>query len=184
MTTFNQDFISHFDTLREASPLIHCITNYVTVSFVANALLACGASPVMSDDIEDAPSITAISQGLTINIGTLNATTIQAMHASGRRANELDLPILLDPVGAGATTLRTQTVVDLTDSLSIACIRGNVSEIKALAGAAHATRGVDANPEDKVTRENLSMMAAYAHELARKTDCIIAMTGAIDIVAR
>ncbi|MBR3259001.1 MAG: hydroxyethylthiazole kinase [Eggerthellaceae bacterium] len=115
--------------VRETHPLIHNITNYVTVNDVANALLAAGASPIMADDIEDAPDITQICGGLTINIGTLNTRTIPGMFAAGRRANELGHPVVLDPVGAGASKIRTETSYRLLDEVRFAAIRGNISEI-------------------------------------------------------
>ena len=129
---------------------MHCITNYVTVNDCANALLACGGSPIMADDIEDAPEITRICGGLVLNIGTLNARTIETMRAAGKVAGELGHPIVLDPVGAGASALRTATAATLVDELPVTVVRGNMSEVKTLAGAAAATRGVDVNPEDAV----------------------------------
>ena len=96
--------------LREKCPLVHCITNYVTVNDVANAILAIGGSPIMADDIAEAGDITAISNALVINIGTLNARTVESMIAAGKRANEKDIPVVLDPVGAGASSLRSGTV--------------------------------------------------------------------------
>ena len=97
-----------FENVRQKSPLVHNITNYVTVNDCANMLLACGGSPIMADDAGEAEKITAICGGLNINIGTLNQRTIPAIFAAGKRANELGHPVVLDPVGAGASTLRTR----------------------------------------------------------------------------
>ncbi len=171
------------ENVREQVPLVHCITNYVTVNDCANALLACGASPIMSDEPSDVSDITSICNALVLNIGTLNTRSIAAMLVAGERAAELDHPIVLDPVGAGASELRTKTASMLLDELSIAAIRGNMSEIKALAGAASSTRGVDVNPDDAVSEDNLAESSDFARDLADKTDAIIAITGAIDIVA-
>ena len=132
------------DTVRATTPLVHNITNYVTVNDCANALLAIGASPIMSDEPNDVRDIQTICGGLVLNIGTLNQHTIEGMFAAGERAAELGHPIVLDPVGAGASTLRTTTAGDLLDKFPIAVIRGNMSEVKALAGGAASTRGVDA----------------------------------------
>ena len=96
---------SCFENVREKMPLVHNITNYVTVNDVANVLLACGGSPIMSDDIDDVEDITSICGGLNINIGTLNKNTIPSMFAAGKKANELGHVVLLDPVGAGASRL-------------------------------------------------------------------------------
>lgn len=171
------------ENVRSTVPLVHCITNYVTVNDCANALLACGGSPIMSDEPEDVADITSICGGLVLNIGTLNRRSIEGMHVVGARAAELGHQIVLDPVGAGASALRTTTAADLIDTLPITVVRGNMSEIKTIAGAAAATRGVDVNPDDAVTEENLAASAAFARELATKLGCIVAVTGAIDIVA-
>ena len=134
--------------LRESTPLIHNITNYVTVNDVANILLACGASPIMSDESEDVYDITSICGGLNINIGTLNERSIKAMFVAGHRANELGHVVLLDPVGAGASRLRTETALKLTTEIHFDVIRGNISEIKTLALGSGTTKGVDADVAD------------------------------------
>ena len=169
--------------VRSTTPLVHCITNYVTVNDCANALLACGGSPIMSDEPEDVADIQTICGGLVLNIGTLNAQTIAGMRVAGARATELGHPIVLDPVGAGASALRTQTAGELLDAYGVKVIRGNMSEMKALAGAATTTRGVDVNPDDAVTEDNLAESAAFAKELAATTGAVVAITGAIDLVA-
>ena len=169
--------------VRKTTPLVHCITNYVTVNDCANALLACGGSPIMSDEPLDVADIQTICGGLVLNIGTLNAQTIEGMKVAGATATKIGHPIVLDPVGAGASKLRTETAGMLLDNYDVKVIRGNMSEMKALAGAAAATRGVDANPDDAVTDDNLAESAAFAKALAEKTGAVIAITGAIDIVA-
>ncbi|MBO5329852.1 MAG: hydroxyethylthiazole kinase, partial [Anaerotignum sp.] len=121
------------ENVRKTCPLIHNITNYVTVNDCANVLLACGGSPIMSDDVDEAEDITSICGGLNINIGTLNQRTIPTMHKAGRKANELGHPVVLDPVGAGASKLRTKTAKELIEDVKFTVIRGNISEIKALA---------------------------------------------------
>lgn len=171
------------ENVRSTTPLVHNITNYVTVNDVANVLLACGGSPIMSDEPEDVEEITSICGGLNINIGTLNKRSIEGMYAAGRRANELDHPVLLDPVGAGASSLRTSTALGLMQELHFACIRGNVSEIKTLSQGSGTTKGVDADVADAVTKENLDQAVSFAKAFARKHDCIVAITGAIDLVS-
>ncbi len=171
------------ENVRKTAPLIHNITNYVTVNDCANILLACGGSPIMADDIEEAAEITSICSGLNINIGTLNGRTIPSMHAAGRRANELGHPVVLDPVGAGASALRTGTAEALIRDVKFTVIRGNISEIKTLALGAGTTRGVDADEMDCVTKDTLEQAVAFAKEFAQKTGAVIAITGAIDIVA-
>lgn len=169
--------------VRATAPLIHNITNYVTVNDVANILLACGASPIMADEAEEAAEITALCGGLNINIGTLNIRTIDSMLLAGKRANELGHVVILDPVGAGASTLRTQTAMKLLEEIRFSVIRGNVSELKTLWGKGGRTMGVDANLADTVTEENLSDAISFVQNLSAKTGAVIAMTGAIDLVA-
>lgn len=172
-----------FENVRAKNPLIHNITNYVTVNDCANILLACGASPIMSDDKEEVAEITTICAGLNINIGTLNSRTIDSMLIAGKRANALNHPVILDPVGAGASKLRTDTAMRLLEEVQFAVIRGNISEMKTLALGNGTTKGVDADVADQVTKENLSEAVAFAKAFAKKMGAVIAITGAIDIVA-
>ena len=171
------------ENVRKSVPLVHNITNYVTVNDVANVLLACGASPIMSDEPDDVEDITTICGGLNINIGTLNKSSIEGMYRAGRRAAALGHVVLLDPVGAGASALRTNTAVGLMDEIRFTVIRGNISEIKTLALGSGTTKGVDADVADAVTEESLDGAVKFARELAAKTGAIIAITGAIDLVA-
>lgn len=172
-----------FERVKASAPLVHNITNYVTVNDCANILLACGGSPIMADDPSDAEEITAICGGLNINIGTLNQRTIPAMLAAGKKANACGHPVLLDPVGAGASSLRTETAFKLMKEVRFAAIRGNISEIKALALGEGTTKGVDADVADAITEDTLSETADFAGKFAAKTGAIIVITGAIDIVA-
>lgn len=169
--------------VREKSPLIHNITNYVTANDCANILLAVGASPIMADDAQEVWDITGICAGLNLNLGTLNSRTVQSMHIAGARANELGHPVVLDPVGAGASRFRTQTALELLEKIQFTVIRGNISECKALFSGSVAARGVDADVADRVTEENLAESAAFARAVSAKTGAVVAMTGAIDIVA-
>lgn len=172
-----------FKKVRESSPLVHNITNYVTVNDCANILLACGASPIMADDTEDATEITQICGGLNINIGTLNKNTIPAMFSAGKKSNELSHPVLLDPVGVGASSLRTNTANQLLEEVKFNVIRGNISEIKTLALGSGTTKGVDADMDDVATKENLPKVVAFGKKLAEATGAVIVITGAIDIIA-
>lgn len=173
----------YLDNVRGKSPLVHNITNYVTVNDVANALLACGASPIMADEPDDAVEITAICNGLNINIGTLNSRTIESMFKAGKRASELGHALLLDPVGAGASSLRTDTAINLIKQIKFDVIRGNASEIKTLVMGSGTTHGVDADKADSVNDDNLAFMIDFVKDFARSSGSIIALTGAIDLVA-
>ena len=171
------------ENVKEKTPLIHNITNYVTVNDVANVLLASGGSPIMSDEPDDVSDITSICGGLNINIGTLNKRSIEAMFISGKKSKELGHIVLLDPVGAGASNLRTETAVKIMEEIRPDVIRGNISEIKTLALGSGTTKGVDADAADVVKEENLDSMVAFAKEFSEKSGAIIAITGAIDLVA-
>lgn len=171
------------ENVRQISPLVHNITNYVTVNDCANILLACGASPIMADDIEEVEEITAICSATNINIGTLNKRTIESMKKAAEKASLLKHPLVLDPVGAGASKLRTDTAVSLMENYRFTVIRGNISEIKTLALGEGKTKGVDADIADVVTEDNIEEVVEFAKQLSEKTDAIIGITGAIDIVA-
>lgn len=169
--------------VRNSVPLVHNITNYVTVNDVANVLLACGGSPIMSDEPDDVEDITSICSGLNINIGTLNKNSIEAMFIAGRKANEIGTVTLLDPVGAGASKLRTDTAVKLMNDIKFTVVRGNISEIKTLALGSGTTKGVDADVADAVTDDTLDNAVKFVKDFAKKSGSIVAITGAIDLVA-
>lgn len=171
------------ENVRTKSPLVHNITNYVTVNDVANVLLAAGGSPIMSDDADDVEDITSICGGLNINIGTLNKNTIPSMFLAGKKANALGHIVLLDPVGAGASRLRTDTANRLMQEVRFDAVRGNISEIKTLCTGSGSTKGVDADAVDAVTEANLDDGVQLVKAFAQKTGCIIAVTGAIDLVS-
>lgn len=164
-------------------PLVHSITNYVTVNDCANIVLACGGAPIMADDINEVEEIIAICNALVINIGTLNERTVAAMIKAGKKANALGRPVILDPVGAGASTLRTNTVFALLKEVQFSVIRGNVSEIKTIASGSGTTKGVDADSNDAISADTLEAMTVFAKNLSAKTGAVIAITGALDIVA-
>lgn len=170
------------ENVRKNVPLVHNITNYVTVNDVANVLLACGGSPIMSDDEGDVEDITSICGGLNINIGTLNKNTIPSMFLAGKKANELGHVVLLDPVGAGASNIRTETANKLLEEVKFDVIRGNISEIKTLMLGSGSTKGVDADVADKVTDENLNETIDKLKAFSKARGSIIAVTGAIDLV--
>ena len=171
------------ENVRAKTPLVHNITNYVTVNDVANVLLAAGGSPIMSDDADDVEDITSICGGLKINIGTLKKNTIPSMFLAGKKANALGHIVLLDPVGAGASRLRTDTANRHMREVRFDAVRGNISEIKTLCTGSGTTKGVDADAVDAVTEANLDDGVALVKAFARQAGCIIAVTGAIDLVS-
>ena len=147
-------FQSIFANVRARSPLVHNITNYVTVNDCANMVLACGASPIMADDAAEVEDITSLCAGLNLNIGTLNSRTIPSMLLAG-----------------------------LLREVKFTVIRGNISEMRTLAVGSGTTKGVDADASDKITEETLDRAVAFVKSFAARTGAVIAVTGAIDIVA-
>lgn len=166
----------------EKKPLVHCITNTVTMNDCANAILAVKGSPIMADDEGEVEDITSICQGLVLNIGTLNQRTITSMIKAGKKANALGHPVILDPVGAGASSLRNECIKQILDEVQISVIRGNMSEMKAVAFQSATTRGVDADENDVIDEKNIDDMIAFAKDLSQKTGAIISISGAMDII--
>jgi len=164
--------------VREKGPLVHNITNYVTVNDCANALLAIGASPIMADDIKETESITSISSALVINIGTLNERIVASMLASGKKANELNIPVIFDPVGAGASEFRNDTTKEILNQVKVNTLRGNLSEISFIAGLSASTKGVDVSEEDSGNDA-----VVIAKSVAKKYNCVVAITGAVDVIS-
>ena len=157
------------DKVRDICPLVHCITNYVTVNDVANCILAIGASPIMADDIAEAADITSISKALVINMGTLNARTVESMVAAGKKANELGVPVVFDPVGAGASNFRNETAKRILENVKISILRGNLSEMSYLAGLEVSTKGVDTSEADEKNDP-----VSVAKKTAAKYNCVAA----------
>lgn len=165
-----------FQDIKEKRPLIHNITNNVTINDCANALLAIGASPVMADELSEVEEMISQSQALVLNLGTPYPDIIAAMVRAGEKANALGIPVVLDPVGIGALLIRLGTFHRLLERVKISVIKGNMSEIKTAAGYAANSKGVD-------SCEDMTDGWKIAQELAFKHDCIVAVTGAKDIVA-
>lgn len=164
--------------VRAQKPLIHCITNYVTANDCANAILAIGGSPIMADDLREVADIVKISKALVLNIGTLNSSTVESMIAAGKKANALGIPVIFDPVGAGASAYRNETTQRLLHSVRMTVIRGNLSEVSFIAGLDVSTKGVDTAEEDSSKDP-----VAIANKVAKEFNCIAAITGAIDTVS-
>ncbi len=166
----------YLDLIREHNPLVHCMTNIVVTNFSANGLLALGASPFMSTMAEEVEEIQQFSNALLINIGTIHPFDVDAMILAGQAANQNGVPVVLDPVGAGATAYRHATVRKILDKVNISAIRGNVSEMAFLADVAWQAKGVDAgNGEGDI--------AEIARIAAQKYQCCVAISGEIDYIS-
>jgi hydroxyethylthiazole kinase len=163
------------ERVRAEAPLVHNITNYVVMNTTANALLALGASPVMAHAPQEVEEMVGIARALVLNIGTLSESWIDAMALAGHAARKRGIPIVLDPVGAGATAYRTSTARRFVSELAPAIVRGNASEIQALASDVGGTRGVDSAHG---TEESLEAAKA----LSEAYGCVVSMSGATDII--
>jgi hydroxyethylthiazole kinase len=151
------------------------ITNYVVMNSTANALLALGASPIMAHAVEEVEAMVSIAGALVINIGTLSTPWVDSMLLAGRKARAAGIPIVLDPVGCGATAFRTAAALQLMSDTQPAVIRGNASEIRALNGANSVTKGVDSlHTPDQVFED--------AHQLSVRTGCVVSVSGPVDLV--
>ena len=163
-------------TLRERKPLVHNITNYVVMNETANALLALGALPVMAHAREEVEEMVGLAGALALNIGTLSPPWVDAMLVAGRAANERRIPVVLDPVGAGATRYRTETAKRILDEVDVTVLRGNAGEVATLVGVDAEVRGV----------ESIAVggdPAALAREAARSLGVIASVTGRVDHVS-
>lgn len=173
----NKDFLATvFAAVQRHRPLVHQITNYVTVNDCANATLAIGGSPVMAHSIHEAGDMASLSQALLLNIGTPDENAAAAMLQAGKAANRKGIPVLLDPVGAGATAFRKELCERLLRSIRIDILRGNQAEIRALLQMPSDTRGVDSLDD----QDDFGELAACA---AKKFRCITAVTGRIDCLS-
>lgn len=173
--TDQKQTIQDLEKLREKAPLIHNITNYVVMNSTANALISIGASPVMAHAVEEMEEMVSIASALVINIGTLSDRWIEAMHLAGRTAKKKGIPVILDPVGAGATSLRTNTTKDLIEQVGPHVISGNASEIMAIAQSGFTTKGVDSTASAEAALE-------AAKELASSTGSVITVSGKTDYI--
>ncbi len=175
MTELSQKAAVNLAAMRKNKPLIHNITNYVVMNYTANALLAMGASPVMAHAINEVEEMVSFAGALVLNIGTLTDDWVAAMIKAGKKASALGTPIILDPVGSGATALRTAAARKIIDQTRTSIIRGNASEILSLRDENSKTKGVD-------SIHSVDEAAEAAAVLARELDTTLAITGAVDLV--
>jgi hydroxyethylthiazole kinase len=169
--------VQDIQRIREEAPLILNITNYVVMNSTANALLALGASPVMAHAIEEIEDLVDVARALVINIGTLSAPWVESMRQAGRRARERGIPVVIDPVGCGATRYRAETARMLVAEIRPAVVRGNASEIRALERSARAGKGVDSSdrPDD---------VCGEARAVSRSAGCAVSVSGAVDVIVQ
>ena len=171
-----QSICDDLAAIREKRPLVHSITNFVVMNETANATLCIGALPIMSHAVEEVEEMVGIAGALVLNIGTLTPEWIDAMELAGKRANELGIPVVLDPVGAGATKLRTDSSKRLLENVRISIVRGNAGEVATLAGIASEVRGVESIGAAQTPEE-------IARRFATIYGCTVAITGVVDVVS-
>lgn len=169
--------------LQEKTPLIHCLTNNVTINDAANAILAVGGSPIMSEHPRETADVTGNAQALVINIGNFIESKLESIFISGQVANERKLPIVFDPVGVTSSRLRKHLSERIIVEVKPTIIKGNMSEIKALANIASTAAGVDVALSDLTNEQTLANNSQIAYNLAKQLNCVIVASGAIDIVA-
>ncbi len=175
------DFAARLRSVRERAPLVQCITNFVTVNDCANIILAAGGSPTMSHDAREVEESVAGVQALVCNLGAIG--DLEAMLLAGKRANALGIPVVLDPVAAGVTSLRREASGRLLSEVRFAVIRGNASEIRALALGRGGGSGVDVAAGDAVTENTLPAAAELTRALAQRTGAVVALSGAVDVLS-
>ena len=161
--------------IRKQNPLVYCITNTVAANFTANGLLAIGASPLMSDEVAEAQQLIESASALLINIGTVHEATAKAMLVAGKAANEKGVPVILDPVGVGASSYRQQVVEQILEQVDVQCIRCNVGELAAIAGVHQESRGVDSG-DGKIDVIEVAKLIANAYKT------IVFVTGSTDVL--
>jgi hydroxyethylthiazole kinase len=175
MPQLNRKAAQNLSALRAQKPLIHNITNYVVMNYTANALLAMGASPVMAHAQNEVEDMVSFAGALVLNIGTLTDDWIHSMITAGRKASEQQIPVILDPVGSGATALRTDSAKKIIAETRVSVIRGNASEILSLRHAESKTKGVD-------SLHSVEEAAKTATVLAQELDTTLAITGPVDLI--
>lgn len=168
-----QDVLADIATVRQNKPLVHCITNLVVTNFTANVLLACGAAPVMAHAHEEVQDMAGIAQGLLLNIGTLDPYWVQSMKLAFAAAQKRGIPVVIDPVGAGATSYRNQALEELLQQGMPAVVRGNASEVMSMAHVAITSRGVESSA-------NVNDALGAAQALAARTQGTVCVSGEVD----
>jgi len=175
LDTFKTGAAAHLEQIKEKKPLVHNITNYVVMNYTAMALLAVGASPIMAHAHEEVEELTSLAGALVLNIGTLTPYWVDSMIKAGQKANEKNIPVILDPVGSGATRLRTDSAKRIINEVKISVVRGNASEALSLAEKGSQTKGVD-------SIHSVDEAAEAGMILAKELKTVLAITGKIDFI--
>ncbi|MFW6131153.1 MAG: hydroxyethylthiazole kinase [Candidatus Aminicenantaceae bacterium] len=172
---FKEDAVKSLRDIKNKKPLVHNITNYVVMNYTAMALLSAGASPIMAHAHEEVEELTSMAGSLVLNIGTLTGYWVDSMIKAGKKANSLHIPVVLDPVGSGATTMRTEAAKRIVREVEVSVIRGNASEVLSLAEENSKTKGVD-------SLHSVEEAAEAGKILARELNTVLAITGETDFI--
>ena len=166
------------------APLVHCLTNHITINDCANVILEVGGKPIMAEHHAEVEEITAVANSLVINLGNITDERMTSMMLSGNGAKIKNIPSIIDVVGVGCSKLRLNFAKIFSEECFPAVIKGNMSEIKALAGISQNARGIDAGEQDIITQDNLSVSVNIAKMLSKKTNSVVVITGKTDIIAQ
>ncbi|NMA83775.1 MAG: hydroxyethylthiazole kinase [Epulopiscium sp.] len=183
MSTITTKMINIIHKTKETNPLIHCLTNHITINDCANIILAVGGKPIMAEHVEEVGNITKNAKALVINIGNINDARIDAIFLSGKIASKNNIPIIFDPVGVAGSPFRKDLSKKILQELKPNIIRGNISEIKALSNITTKATGIDIHPSDVPTDKNIDQLTDIVKELSVKQDAVIVATGKTDIIA-
>lgn len=178
-----KNIFSYRNFLREKTPLIHCITNPISINDCANAVLALGAKPIMAEHPKEVCEITAISNSLAVNLGNITDARLESIMLSGKKAKDLSLNSVIDMVGVACSSLRLDFAKSFVKECSPKVIKGNVSELKALCGEKNNALGIDVGKNDIVTKENIKTLSTLFSQMSKEYNSVIIATGKTDIIA-
>lgn len=182
MMTETEQMIEIRNRVREEGPLIHCLTNHITINDCANMVLAAGGKPIMAEHRKEVEEITRASRALAMNLGNITDERMECMRLSANAAQEMKIPSILDLVGVACSRLRLEFARELLDRNYVSVIKGNASEIKALSGAPNSARGIDAGEGDRIREENQEETKEMAMALAKRYGGTVMITGAVDLI--
>lgn len=170
-------------TIKENKPLIHCITNPISINDCANAVLAVGANPIMAEHPKEVAEITKMSKSLAVNLGNVTDARLESIMISGKIARDNDIPCVIDLVGVACSKFRNDFAKSFIKECKPSVIKGNITEIKSIHSRHFSSNGVDVLSSDEVTNENLLININLLKELSEKTNSVIVATGITDIIA-
>lgn len=182
-TTFTDKIAAVRHQVKNHAPLIHCLTNHISINDCANVILTVGAKPIMAEHPAEVADITTAAKALVLNLGNISETRMQAMNIAGKVAQQKGLPITIDLVGVACSTLRLAFAREFIATCKPAIVKGNISELKAFGRLSTSAEGIDASPSDMLTDQNAVEVFSFLKNLSQRTGSIIAVTGKTDIIS-